>query len=79
MENETHKDKAHKSRKSKSVEIKPTGFTIIDVRLEPIPIDYKRSDIIDDHTDSVDYLSEYKIVYPKLKLILDRIIEGKEK
>lgn len=65
------------------VRVKPTGFTVIEIQLNPSPSNLEEIEIMDEYFGSQDGmllvpLPEYEIVDPGLKALLDRVIKGEE-
>ncbi len=65
------------------VRVKPTGFTVIEIQLNPSPSNLEEIEIVHEYFGSQDGmllvpLPEYEIVDPGLKALLDRVIKGEE-
>ena len=65
------------------VRVKPTGFTLLEIQLDPSPTNLEEIEIVHEYFGSQDGmllapLPEYEIVDPGLKALLDRVIMGKE-
>ena len=65
------------------VRVKPTGFTVIEIQLNPSPSNLEEIEIVHEYFGSQDGmllvpLPEYEVIDPGLKALLDRVIKGEE-
>ena len=65
------------------VRVLPTGFTVIEIQLNPSPSNLEEIEIIHEYFGSQDGmllvpLPEYEVIDPGLKALLDRVIKGEE-
>ena len=65
------------------VRVKPTGFTLLEIQLNPSPTNLEEIEIMHEYFGGQDGmllapLPEYEIVDPGLKALLDRVIKGEE-
>ena len=72
----------HRYRRE-GVRVLPTGFTLLEIQLDPSPSNLEEIEIIHEYFGGQDGmmlapLPEYEIVDPGLKALLDRVIKGEE-